>query len=421
MKLFINALLPTSSAAFKKVHLLFDETIHKVSVQPLELEEPYEEIDLGGKIVLPGAVDAHCHIVDSIDPTPAISQISRFALLGGWTTIGELSYQSQMPIFDYQDLRLMQSFLDDSSYVNIPLWGNVEIENYPYHAENALDLWTKGALGLAIFSPSPNESLSGMSFTEIMDLFLDVYTSDTAFLFQGWDQELHKSPSFEAQQDAIKKILRRMQENPIHIPRVASWDTIEFLNGISKRSDISFSLNILDIMALFDEELDLPRHHDLLENKALLWELIRTNKIYILSNNAAPNASPDDIIFGTEEAQMLSYSYIWLLAELWKKRKVPLATVIKMCSENAAKRLGVYPQKGCINAGADADFVIYDPQGTTEVTFPDGRDGTLPGRIESIWMNGEKVLQDGEILMRKGAYLPRRDTPKRRHNRSTWI
>ena len=240
----------------KRVNILFDETIKKVSVNPIETEEPCEEIDLGGRIVLPGAIDAHCHIVDSVEPSEAISRLSRMALLGGWTTVSELSYFSPLPIFDLRDFKHLQSFIDAASYVFMPLWANIEIENYPYHAEAALELWTRGALGLTIFSPSPSEALTELSFTEIMDLFIDIYESDTAFVFQGWDQEAYQSPSFEAQTDAIKKILRRMQENPIHVPRWLLGPSS--INSISKRL-ISPSRSTMDLMDTFGGRPARPR------------------------------------------------------------------------------------------------------------------------------------------------------------------
>jgi len=212
-----------------------------------------------------------------------------------------------------------------------------------------------------------------------------------------------------------------MQENPIHVPRVGAWATIEFINTISKRSDISFSVNVTDLMALFGE-IRFPRaRHDFEENKELLFELIRTNKLYMISNNAVTDPEQGDLIYRGEASATMSHSYLWMLSELWKKRKVPLGTVIRMCGENAAKRLGIYPMKGCLENGSDADLVVYDPNGSTLMPLPEGGSMELSGRIESVWLRGELVVRDGEILDRRGAYLARSNTPKRRHNHTTWI
>lgn len=63
MKLFINASLPTSSAAMKRVNVLFDRQIIKISQDDITSEEEPQVIDLKGKILLPGAIDAHSHLL----------------------------------------------------------------------------------------------------------------------------------------------------------------------------------------------------------------------------------------------------------------------------------------------------------------------------------------------------------------------
>lgn len=423
MKLFKHVLLPTSSMALKKVNVLFDEQIIKISNSEIEIEEPHEEIDLAGRILLPGAIDPHCHIVSDNEPQAQITHISRLALLGGWTCMAELSYRNPQPIFDIREMNHLKSQIDTSSYVAMPFWGNVEIENYPYHAESALELWTRGALGLAIFSPSPNDAITELSFDEIMDLFMDIYESDTAFTFQGWDQENHSKPSDDAQRDAIRKILRRMQENPIHIPRVNAWETIDFVNSISKRSDISFSINILNLMQFYETEVNSNVDFDFgtAEERQELLHLVRTNKLYTVSHNAGICDEKQEPLFACEAPDLMPYSYLWMLSELWKKRRVPLATVIKMVSENPAKRLGIYPEKGCIAVGSDADFVILDPTVNTIMPLNDHQEMELEGHIDSVWIKGEMAVENGEILERRGGYLPRMHTPRRRHNKRSWI
>ncbi len=422
MKLFTNASLPTASAALKRVNVLFEEKILKISADEIPCEETPEVIDLKGKILLPGAIDTHSHILSPGDPAKSIGRISKAALCGGWTTLCELSYLNPMPVFEVNDLKALEGVINRVSYTDMGVWGNVDIGNYPYHAEDAQALWANGVVGIALMSPSPNEAIIGLDFTEIMDLFIDIYESDTAFAFQGYDQENGKPCSFDTQREAIKKILRRMQENPIHIPRVCSFATIEFINSISKRSDISFGMCIADLMKLFSG-IESGLKQELEENKDALFELLRTNKIYLLSNNVSSTHAHkglEEVFQGTSE-QLLPYSYLWLLSELWKQRKIPLATVIKMSSENPAKRLGLYPVKGCLEAGSDADFVVYNPEGSTSFAAPDGSNHELQGSIETVWLRGRKACAKGKAAAAGGSFLPRHTNPKRRYNNTTWI
>ncbi len=426
MKLFVNAYIPTTSAALKKVNVLFDKTIIKISKETIETEEPAEVIDLEGKLLLPGAVDIHSHLLSAMKTYPEdLAIASKAAISGGWTTMAEMSYLCDEPIFDSYRLKNFQEICNSHSFCDIALWGNVDIDDYPYHSEAAQELWAKGVVGLLLMNPSINDAISDISYTEIMDLFLDIYDSDTSFAYQGYDLEESKRYSSEAQLSAIKKLLRRMQENPIHLPRITDFATIEFINGISKRSDISFALGINDLMHILsgtERSSELPL--DLEERLPELLELFRLNKIYIISNHATVKSSQDNLpdIFSGVDSSMMQYSYLWALSELWKKRKYTLHSCIKMTSENPAKRLGIYPQKGCIDIDSDADFVIYDPNQTTntDIKLLAGGNLELSGAFTSVWIRGEEVFTD-QAQTRTGSFVHRTHSPKRRHNSTTWI
>ena len=419
MKLFVNASLPTSSTALKRVNILFDEKIRKISVDEIETEEELEIIDLKGRILLPGAIDIHSHILGKKKTLPQdLAKATKSALKGGWTTLAEMSYHSDAPIFDISDLKKSIAALKGNAYTDIALWANVDVTNYPYFAESAQELWAKGVVGIALMTPTPNEDIPQMDFTEIMDLFMDIYESDTEFAFQGYDVDNHDFYTFDSQRDGIKKILRRMQENPIHIPRVSSYLTIEFINTISKRSDISFAINMMDMMGwLQPEAFSTPWACDFHEHNDLLYELLRTKKLYLLSNSCT-EIPADDELFAGNSPELMEYSYLWVLSELWKARKIPLSTCIKMTSENPAKRLGIYPQKGRIDAGSDADFVVYNPETTTTITTPKGVELELRGAIESVWLRGTKQDPDTPA---HGEFVSRTNSPKRRHNKSSWV
>ena len=82
-----------------------------------------------------------------------------------------------------------------------------------------------------------------------------------------------------------------------------------------------------------------------------------------------------------------------------------------MLSENPARIFGIYPRKGAIRPGSDADLLIYDPNVTKTITATEhiGNSGYTPyegwTQIGSPWMTllrGKVVLNQGKLEQGSG-------------------
>lgn len=100
------------------------------------------------------------------------------------------------------------------------------------------------------------------------------------------------------------------------------------------------------------------------------------------------------------------------LPVLWtdgvKTGRITVHELVKLCSENTARLFGLYPRKGAISPGADADLVVVDD--TTEhlvnESFYHGRDPRLSiyqGRhlVGRPWM----TILRGKVIMKEGIYV----------------
>lgn len=101
-----------------------------------------------------------------------------------------------------------------------------------------------------------------------------------------------------------------------------------------------------------------------------------------------------------------------MLPGLWtegvKKGRLAVHDVVRLCSENPARRFGLYPRKGAIIMGADADLVIVDDDTEVSVdpSFYHGRDPRfsvymgrrLVGRPRLTMLRGKVVVRDGKYL-----------------------
>jgi dihydropyrimidinase len=98
--------------------------------------------------------------------------------------------------------------------------------------------------------------------------------------------------------------------------------------------------------------------------------------------------------------------------------RMPLTRFVEKCCANPAKIMGLYPRKGVLAAGSDADIVIFDPKKTFTVdhaTMETGADWNpyqgweLAGFAEHTFVRGRQVVADYKCIgeMGWGQWLPR--------------
>ncbi|MGX7263088.1 dihydropyrimidinase [Enterococcus crotali] len=98
--------------------------------------------------------------------------------------------------------------------------------------------------------------------------------------------------------------------------------------------------------------------------------------------------------------------------------KISLERMIGLLSEDIAKQFSMYPQKGIIQVGSDADIVVWDPNTTgvisaetqlqnVDYTPYDGMQ--TKGRAKSVYLRGKKVAENGRVIVEKqGAFIFRK-------------
>jgi dihydropyrimidinase len=85
--------------------------------------------------------------------------------------------------------------------------------------------------------------------------------------------------------------------------------------------------------------------------------------------------------------------------------------MVELLSTNPAKLFGLYPRKGTIAPGSDADLVVFDPQKKKTITAADQRSKTdynlyegteVTGDVETVLIRGSVVVDDGELRVEPG-------------------
>ena len=87
------------------------------------------------------------------------------------------------------------------------------------------------------------------------------------------------------------------------------------------------------------------------------------------------------------------------------KGRISIEQFAKICSENPAKALGMYPQKGVLNPGSDADIIIVDPNEEWEISLDHLKSAAdyccfdgykAKGKVLKTFVRGEPITENGE-------------------------
>ena len=100
-----------------------------------------------------------------------------------------------------------------------------------------------------------------------------------------------------------------------------------------------------------------------------------------------------------------------------KKGRIDLQRFVELSATTAAKLYGLFPRKGTIAVGADADIAIWDPEkevtiGTAmlhdNVGYTPYEGRTVTGWPVTVLSRGRVVIDDGQLLVERGSgeFLP---------------
>ena len=143
------------------------------------------------------------------------------------------------------------------------------------------------------------------------------------------------------------------------------------------------------------------------EDNEALWQALESGELDAVATDHCPSGAP-----GVEERLPLMFS------EAVKGEHLTIPQVVHYLCTNPAKIAGLYPKKGTIQTGSDADLVLIDPKkkwtittekmhGNADYTCYEGMKVT--GAIEKVFLRGREIVTDGNFVGTRGEgqYLKR--------------
>ena len=157
------------------------------------------------------------------------------------------------------------------------------------------------------------------------------------------------------------------------------------------------------------------------ENCAALWDALEAGEIDTIGTDhcsfrfhGAKELGREDFskipngIPGVEHRPSLMYTYGVAAG------RITAVDMARLLAENPARLFGMYPQKGVLAVGSDADLVIFDPNDTGRITaetqyqnvdYTPYEGMELRGRVDTVLLGGEVAVEGGRVLLeRRGRY-----------------
>ena len=355
------------------------------------------EIDARGLLALPGMVDAHVHFNEpGRTDWEGWSSGSRAAAAGGTTTVLDMPLNSVPPVLDGASFDMKKAAAENASIVDFGLWGGL-VDADP---TSLGELAERGAVGVKAFLCDSGvaefpalrepELVPALRAAADAGLVVALHCEDETLVREAtarvrgggrhdaaaWVQS--RPPLVEVRAVAAACAAAREAGARIHIVHASA---IEALGAVGAARDMGTDVTVETCphYLTFDDD-DLARHGAALKcappirdarNRDGLWRAMLQGKIDFVASDHSPCSrelkAPGDIFAawgGVAGAQsLLSAVFSGVATHAGGALDVHKRAgfVVWRLAARPAKRFGLWPRKGTIAPGSDADIVLFDP------------------------------------------------------------
>ncbi|MFD1363346.1 allantoinase AllB [Lentibacillus salinarum] len=412
--------------------------------------ESQKIIDAAGMVVFPGAIDPHVHLWE---PSPQdyredYKYGSKAAASGGVTTLIEMPL-SVPPVIDSESFYLKKEIGDKNSVVDFALWGGL----IPNSVDNLGEMHELGCVGYKAFISYANENYphtpddvlykamkNAANFNGLVGVHAenaDIVETESKDMEQRGILNPESYPDGRpalAELEAMKRaiLLAEKTNCRLHIVHMSVGEGGEIVRK-AKEKGINVSNETCPHYLLFDKSIlkekgpfakcNPPIRS--LENKEALWEQIFKGNIDFIGSDHSPY---------TDKEKLEGKDNIWkafpgfggidvllpaMISEGVNARGLGLVELAKMISTNVAKTFELYPKKGAIKIGSDADLVLVDLneewvyKGENSFSKTKSSQGiyegyNFKGKVVATMSRGTVVYENGEILEEStyGKFVP---------------
>ena len=417
-------------------------------------QEADRVVDVSGCVLFPGFIDAHTHFDLEVAGTvtaDGFASGSRAALRGGTTTVIDFACPNKgeslaSGLARWKKKAGGKTFCDYGFHMTIDDWNESIRRELP-------DMFAQGISSFKMYMTYPAMLLGDRdlywALKELKTLggICGVHC-ENAGVIDGMIAEKKaagelspashpqtRPPYLEA--EAVARLLRIAQaaQAPVIIVHLTNGEALSEVTRARKRGQTVYVETCPQYLTLDESVYDQPEFTDAArfvcapplrdqkEQKAL-WKAIRHGEIQTVSTDHC-SFTLEQKCLGLEDFTKIPGGLpgVETRGELmWScgvaRRKISVAQMCRVLSENPAKLYGLFPRKGTLQPGADADIVVYDPSGGPVIRAEDciSAAGYSPyegfatdGGIRQVWLRGRLAAEEGNVLVSspEGKYMAR--------------
>jgi len=448
--LFVKGARVVKPDAVVECGLAIREGVIVAALAPGETVDARRTIDAGGRYVLPGLLDTHLHLgtaAQSFDGDCASE--SRHAVTGGVTTllpfvITRGSYVEVLP--EMQKAVAAGSLVDMVFHAIITREAQIEEIPRLAHEFGVRSFKTFMAYKGREISPS---GIQGMGDDQICSVFRQVAKILGAIAIVHCENmeviELHQQPFIAANRqdtaawsdarpvfgelEAIRRMVAFAEAVGIEllIPHMGVGLGSEFLRQKAwGRGRVA--TETCPHYLLFDKDTDRGVMGKVnpplrsVEHVEALWQRLVDGTVDVLGSDHCPftKAVKGTDLWSARAGITAGSAMILpvLLTEGMQRGRLGIQRVVELTSANAARLFGLYPRKGALEVGSDADLVIVDLDREVKVDlrtlnsvvdFSPYEGWVARGWADTTIAGGQVVYEKGEVVAERprGRYLAR--------------
>ncbi len=396
-------------------------------------------IDASGKVVLPGMIDMHVHLRDPGFPEREnFESGTRAAAAGGVTTVVDMpnTVPATVTVEAFEEKKRIagRKSLVDFAFIG----GAGEIPT-----ENIIALADAGATGFKSFLIARFKELAASDYTLLrhmrtladLDLPLLVH-AENQNIVDSYMKEAEASGRTDplahcdfrpaiAEVEAVQRCVVFARETGAHLHvchmsttgavDVLDWAQAsgQYVTGETSTNYLLFTRETMEERGPY-AKVDPPLRSK--DDQLRLWEGLNSGVIEVLASDHAPYTKEEkelgwDNIFKAPSGGVVIETTLPLMLDAVNRDLISLERLVEVFSSNPAQINGLYPRKGDLLLGSDADIVIVDMdkpfhirgenlQTIQKITPYEGMRGK--GVPVTTLVRGKVVYEDGEGVGKPG-------------------